>query len=126
MEDRTSTLEQFESEFPDLETPLIASVLIDAPTVASARSTLKRIREEITNVRIAREKHSSRDRAENSQINRENEDLRQRLIRSQAAIQNVLEREFPRLSAQVIAITLYDHDHDVQSTREVLRSLSDY
>ena len=126
MEDRTSTLEQLEIEFSDLDTPLIASVLIDAPNVASARSTLRRVREENTNVRVAREKQYSRDRAENSQINQENENLRQRLLHSQAAIQSLLEREFPRLSTQVVAITLHDHDHDVRSTREVLRSLSNY
>lgn len=126
MEDRTSTLEQFEFEFSDLDTPLIASVLIDALSVESARSTLRRIREENTNVRIAREKHNSRGRAENLQVNQENENLRQRLIRSQAGIQILLEREFPRLSTQVVAITLYDHDYDVQSTREVLKSLSNY
>ncbi|KAG7009651.1 hypothetical protein G7Y79_00002g007660 [Physcia stellaris] len=126
MEDRTSTLEQFEFEFSDLETPLVASVLIDAPNIERARSTLRRIREETSNVRIAREKQNSRDRAENLQMNQENEYLRQRLIRSQAEIQNLLEREFPRLSIQVVAITLYDHDYDVQSTREVLRSLSNY
>ena len=126
MEDRTSTLEQLEIEFSDLDTPLIASVLIDAPNVASARSTLRRVQEENTNVRVAREKQYSRDRAENSQINQENENLRQRLLHSQAAIQSLLEREFPRLSTQVVAITLHDHDHDVRSTREVLRSLSNY
>lgn len=119
-------LGQLEQEFPDLDTALVASVLIDAPNVASARGTLRRIREENNNVRIAQDKLISRHREENSQMQRENNSLRQQLSRSNTAIQDFLEREFPRLSSQVVAITLRDHNYDVTGTREVLRRLSDF
>lgn len=113
-------------DFPDLETSLVASVITEAPTIASAIGTLQRIREENRNLQAARYKLLTSQREESSRVRQENDRLRLQLERSHAAVQELLEREYPRLDTRVVAVTFRDSNYDATFTRRVLASLSDF
>ena len=114
------------NDFPDLKSSLIASVLMEAPTIASAIGTLQRIREENHNLQTARYKLLTSQREESSRMRQENDSLRLQLERSHAAVQEMLEREYPRLDTRVVAVTFRDSGHDATFTRRVLASLSNF
>ncbi|KAL8791681.1 MAG: hypothetical protein Q9195_005688 [Heterodermia aff. obscurata] len=121
-EPRPSFSAQMMEDFPDLERSLIASVLTDAPTIASAIGTLQRIREENHNLQAAKCKLRTSER----EMRQENEGLRMQLETSHAAVQDLLGREYPRLDTRVVAVTLRDSGYDVAFTRRVLGCLLDF
>ena len=113
-------------DFPDLDTSLIASVLMDTPTIASAIGTLQRIREENHNLQAARYKLLGSQPEESSRMTQENDSLRLQLERSHVAVQDLLEKEYPRLDTKVVAVTFRDSGYNVAFTRRILASLSDF
>ncbi|CAF9938936.1 MAG: hypothetical protein HETSPECPRED_001428 [Heterodermia speciosa] len=125
-ETRTSFSEQMVKDFPDLESSLIASVVMDAPTIASAIGALSRIREEDRNLQAARYKQLAGPRDESSRTQQGNDSVRLQSERSRAAVQDLLESEYPRLDTRVVAVTFRDSGYDLTFTRRVLTCLSDF
>lgn len=113
-------------DFPDLESSLIASVVMDAPTIASAIGALSRIREEDRNLQAARYKQLAGPRDESSRTQQGNDSVRLQSERSRAAVQDLLESEYPRLDTRVVAVTFRDSGYDLTFTRRVLTCLSDF
>ena len=123
---QTSFSEQMIKDFPDLDISLITSVLKDAPTIASAIGALQLIREENHALQAARYNSLRSPREESSSTPQENDSLRAQLERSHAALQDLLEREYPRLDAKVVAVTLRDSGYHIEFTRRILASLSEF
>ena len=99
---------------------------MDAPTIASAIGTLQRIREENHGLQAARHNLLTNQREESSRIQQENDRLRLQLERSHTAVQDLLEREYPKLDSRVVAVTFRDSGYQIAFTRRVLASLSDF